>query len=369
MVKGPSARWGTCFHTVPLSEESWALACWKDTIAVGLKSGQIITLNPVTCSKIAVLSGHTDTAGSLIFSPDGASLVSGSYDTTIKLWDMQTGGVVKTFQGHTGPVYSVSIPPNCTTIASGSYDKTLRLWDIQTEECYCIIQQESHPYSIHFFPLNPQHFIFSFGGKIWEGNIDSHKIKPKYDGFHTAFSFDGTKLVLCNGAVIQVQNSDSGAVVAKFHMDNAKTGNCCFSPDGRLVAISSGYNAYVWDIANPKPCLIETFIGHGSYITSLVFSSPTSLISTSQDTVVKFWKIGASSISPDVANPKFIPYTSPIKSITLQAKDGIAISSDSDGVVNIWDLSTGLCETSFQTPAKGSCLKDAQLIDNRLVCS
>jgi WD40 repeat protein len=54
-------------------------------------------------------------------------------------------------------------------------------------------------------------------------------------------------------------------------------------------------------------------------------------------------------------------------SITLQAKDGITITSDSDGVVKIWDISTGLCKASFQTPAKGTCMRDVQLINDRLI--
>jgi len=120
-------------------------------------------------------------------------------------------------------------------------------------------------------------------------------------------------------------------------------------------------------ITKSEPCLIETFIGHVKDIKFLVFSSTTSLISASRDKSVMFWQIGASLTSPDLTDPKSTPYTSPIKSITLQAKDGIAISSDSDGVVRIWDLSTGLCRASFQTPAKGSCLRDIQLIDKRLI--
>ena len=221
--------------------------------------------------------------------------------------------------------------------------------------------------SVHFFPLAPQHFISISGGKVWEWNIDGHKIGSEYDASTAAVSLDGTKFVLCNGAVVQVQSSESRAVVAEFHTNNTKTRCCCFSPDGRLIAIAAGFIAYVWDITKQKPCLIDTLIGHTKSITSLVFSSPTSLISTSQDRSVKFWQAGASSLSPGVTGPKPKLHTSPIKSINLQAKAGVAISSDSDGVVKIWDLSTGLCKTSFQTPAKGSCLRDVQLVNNRLV--
>ena len=365
MVRGLSAGWGTCFHVVLSDERPLSLAYWKDIIAVGSDSGYIMTLNAITGSKIAVLYGHTDLARCLTFSQDGTMLVSGSNDKTIKLWDMQTGGVVKTFQGHTNYVCSVSISSNCTTIASGSGDKTIRLWDIQTRECHHAICQEGWVKSVHFFPLDPHYFISVSDDKVQKWSIDGHKIGPEYNGFCATFSFDGTKLALCKMGVVQIQSSDSGAVIAEFHMNS--NSSCCFSPDGRLVAVPTDHTAYVWDITNSKPCLIETFIGHTDYIISLVFSSPTSFISTSLDKSVRFWQIGASSISPDTTDPKSKPYTSPIKSITLQAKDGISISSDSDVIVRIWELSTGLCKASFQTPAKGSSQRDVQVIDSRLV--
>lgn len=121
------------------------------------------------------------------------------------------------------------------------------------------------------------------------------------------------------------------------------------------------------DITNSDPCLVETLTCHASAITSLAFSSPTTLISTSYDKSVRFWQIGISSKAPDIMNPGSVPLTSPIKSITLQTKDGIAISSDSDGIVRIWDLLTGLCKALFQTPAKGSCQRDTRLIDGKLI--
>ena len=62
-----------------------------------------------------------------------------------------------------------------------------------------------------------------------------------------------------------------------------------------------------------------------------------------------------------------LPTSARIESVSLQAKDGIAISSDSDGVVKTWDISTGICKASFQTPASRWFLKDAQLIDGRVI--
>ena len=93
MVKGLSAEWGTCSRTVVLGDHLQSLACWKDTVAAGLNSGEIIILDGTTGTQKATLSGHSDWVRSLTFSSDGTSLVSGGNDTTIKLWDMQTGGV------------------------------------------------------------------------------------------------------------------------------------------------------------------------------------------------------------------------------------------------------------------------------------
>ena len=113
---------------------------------------------------------------------------------------------------------------------------------------------------------------------------------------------------------------------------------------------------------------VATFIGHTKDITSLVFASSSSLISASNDKSIKFWQIDSSSITPDEVDPKPTPLPpAPIKSITLQAKDGVIITSDSDGVVKIWNISTGTCTTSLQTPAKDSNYRDVRLIDNTLV--
>ena len=367
MIKGLPAEWGTCSRTVTLDGCLASLACWKDTIAVGLTSGDITILDGITGSQAAILYEHTDYVRSIVFSSDGTLLVSGSDDYTVKLWDMQTGGVIKAFSGHSGYILSVSISVDCTTIASGSYDHTISLWDIQTGECHHTIKQQEAVFYVMLFPTNPQHLIFVSGGKVRQWNTIDYQINSTYNGSHVALSSDGTQFALCDGAAVIVQNSNSGAVVANFHVASDYTTCCCFSPDGSLIAVAAGNIVYIWNITSLDPHIVETFIGHTGEITSLAFSSPSSLISSSEDKSVKFWQIDASPVDP-VVNPRPIPLNStPIRSITLQAKDGVAISSDVDGVVRIWDILTGFCKTSFQTPAKGCNWHDVRLINSKLI--
>ena len=368
VVRGLPTEWGACSRTVPLPSTPRGLACWNNTIAVGLDSSDIILLNGITGGQVAVLSGHTNSVRSLTFLLEGASIVSGSNDRTLKLWDVQTGVVIRTFCGHTDYVYSVSISPTHTTIASGSGDKTICLWDIQTGECHCVLELQKPVYCVTFSPMDPQHLVSWSDDDIQQWDIDSCQYKSTYRCSYPAFSLDGTHFISSRGPAVTVKNTGSGETVATYSVPNGGLGYCCFSPDGKLVAAAARTTAYVWDVTSSDPHPIGTFIGHTVAIISLTFSSSSSLISASWDKSVKFWQIGASSTDPVASNPKSTPPAlAPIRSITLQAKDGVAISSDSDGVVRTWDLSTGHCKASFQTPAKGSHQRCIQLVDSRLI--
>ncbi|KAL4865036.1 hypothetical protein BDV12DRAFT_211257 [Aspergillus spectabilis] len=81
---------------------------------------------------LSTLEGHSSEIWSVTFSPDGRLLVSGSGDTTIKLWDATTGTLKHTLEGHSGWFWSVAFSPDGRVLVSGSDDKTIKLWDPAT---------------------------------------------------------------------------------------------------------------------------------------------------------------------------------------------------------------------------------------------
>jgi len=64
----------------------------------------------------------------VVFSPDGQTMASRSYDNTARLWRVSDGAPLRTLEGHTGSVSSVAFSPDGQTLASGSRDRTVRLW-------------------------------------------------------------------------------------------------------------------------------------------------------------------------------------------------------------------------------------------------
>jgi len=266
-------------------------------------------------------------------------------------------------------IYSVSISACNTMIASGSSDNTIHLWKIGTGECHVMEGHSSAITIVSFSPINSQLLLsVSNDGAVQKWGIDGHQIGSPITGSHVAFSPDGTQFVSCEGTAVTIWNTDSGETITVFHLDHASASHCCFSPDGGFIACAAHHTIYLWDITSPDPHLVKTFVGHAGGITSLVFSSSLTLISASEDRSIKFWDIGVSLANPVVHHTESISLTSaPIRAVSLQAKDGLAFSVDSAGVVRTWCILTGHCKESLETQAKDIFIGDMQLIGGRLV--
>jgi F-box/WD-40 domain protein MET30 len=117
---------------------------WKDVYRDRFKVG--FNWKTGRCN-IRTFKGHENGVTCLQF--DHNMLATGSYDSTIKIWDIETGEVLRTLRGHTLGVRTLQF--DGSKLISGSLDKTMKIWDWQTGECVSTLQCHTDGVlSVHF---------------------------------------------------------------------------------------------------------------------------------------------------------------------------------------------------------------------------
>jgi WD40 repeat protein len=109
------------------------------SIVSGTSDSVIRIWDVATGRPLLTCAGHTETVRSVAFSLDGGTLASGADDKTIRLWDSATGRPLRTCLGHLSGVTGVAFSPDSLTLASASEDGTIRLWDVATARCLAIL--------------------------------------------------------------------------------------------------------------------------------------------------------------------------------------------------------------------------------------
>lgn len=91
----------------------------------------MFAIKPITRAS-STLEGHTEAVLNVAFSPDGRKLASGSGDTTVRMWDLNTECPEFTCTGHRGWVLYVAFSPDGKTLASAGMDNCIYIWDPET---------------------------------------------------------------------------------------------------------------------------------------------------------------------------------------------------------------------------------------------
>lgn len=101
------------------------------------------------------LRGHNHFVSDVVTSVDGQFALSGSWDCTLRLWEIATGKCTRRFVGHTKDVLSVAFSSDNRQIVSGSRDRTIKLWNT-LGECKFTISEDGHSEWVSCVRFSPQ---------------------------------------------------------------------------------------------------------------------------------------------------------------------------------------------------------------------
>ena len=245
---------------------------------------------------VTTLTGHSSSVTSVAFSPDSRTLASGSWDKTIKLWDVQSQREIAALTGHSNWVTSVAFSPDGRTLASGSY-KTIKLWDVQSQrEIATLTGHSNWVKSVAFSPDGRRLASGSEENTIKLWDVQSHREITTLTGHSNhvrsvAFSPDGRRLASgSNDQTIKLWDvhSQGEMVTLTGHSDWVRS--VAFSPDGRTLASGSDDKKIkLWDVHSQRE--IATLTGHSWYVLSVAFSPDgRTLASGSYDNRIKLWR-------------------------------------------------------------------------------
>lgn len=256
------------------------------------------------------MTGHGHFVEDLAISSDGQFALSGSWDGTLRLWDLTSGNTTRRFVGHKKDVLSVAFSADNRQIVSGSRDRTIALWNTIGQLKFQITEEGHNDWvsCVRFSPNVDAPLIVSAGWdklvKVWD--LSTLKLKTNLRG----------------------------------HQGYVNT--VAVSPDGSLCA-SGGKDgiAMLWDLTEGKAlCHLEA----GDVIHSLCFSPNRYWLCAATGTAIKVWDLESKNVIAEIrphSDARVSKKAVPIQCVSIcwNADGNILFSGHTNGLIHAWALS------------------------------
>ncbi len=262
----------------------------------------------IVTKPVRIFQGHSSTVTSVGFSRDGNSILSGSLDATMKLWNKDSGEIINSFEGYEQTqVWSAYLSPNNLVAFSVSKDDIVRVWDTNS------------------------------------GNM---VVSLKLAQISTlAFSQDG-KYALSGheDSTIKFWDSNTGDIISSSPINLVKA--TTFSHDNKYAASGhSNGDIILWEIDdNNSIKKLKSFKGHLGDVLSIVFTPDNKrILSGGKDSKLKLWHINTGT-----EIHSFEEHSNSVTSVAVSPDGYYVLSGSRDKTIKLWNIETGALLYSFE---------------------
>lgn len=184
---------------------------------------------------IRLLTGHHQSVRAI--AAHGDTLVSGSYDCTVRVWKISTGEAVHRLQGHALKVYSVVLDHKRNRCISGSMDNLVKIWSLDTGSTLYTL--EGHISLVGLLDLKEDKLVSAAADstlRVWDPeNGQLKRVLKAHTGAITCFQHDGQKVISGSDHTLKLWNARTGACLKDLLTDLSGVWQVKFN-DRRCVA-------------------------------------------------------------------------------------------------------------------------------------